>query len=105
MTIWKPGDAYPAGSPRRPAGFAARLALRLQLRKWFVGKVNTNVWDSPLNFPVLRLAEMYLILAEAAGPTAGPRPSTRCAAALLALPSAGLGPRPERRQHAQFRMP
>ena len=69
VTIWKPGDAYPAGSastsqpaslPGSPYGY--------NCRKWFVGKVNTNVWDSPLNFPVLRLAEVYLILAEAAGP-------------------------------------
>ncbi len=71
VTIWKPGDAYPAGSataaqpaslPGSPNGY--------NCRKWFVGKVNTNVWDSPLNFPVLRYAEIYLILAEAVGPTA-----------------------------------
>ena len=71
VTIWKPGDAYPAGSasaaqpavlPGSPNGY--------NCKKWFVGKVNTNVWDSPLNFPVLRLSEVYLILAEAAGPTA-----------------------------------
>ena len=70
VTIWKPGDAYPAGSataaqpasmPGSPNGY--------NCRKWFVGKVNTNVWDSPLNFPVLRYSEIYLILAEAAGPT------------------------------------
>ena len=68
VTIWKPGDAYPAGSastshpaslPGSPNGY--------NCKKWFVGKVNTNVWDSPLNFPVLRLSEIYLILAEAAG--------------------------------------
>jgi len=71
VTIWSPGDAYPAGSataaqpaslPGSPYGY--------NCKKWFVGKVNTNVWDSPLNFPVLRLSEMYLILAEAVGPTA-----------------------------------
>ncbi len=70
VTIWKPGDAYPAGSsttaqpaslPGSPNGY--------NCKKWFVGKVSTNVWDSPLNIPVLRLAEVYLILAEAAGPT------------------------------------
>ena len=70
VTIWKPGDAYPAGSattsqplslPGSPFGY--------NCKKWFVGKVNTNIWDSPLNFPVLRLAEVYLILAEAVGPT------------------------------------
>ena len=70
VTIWSPGDAYPAGSasaaqpasmPGSPYGY--------NCKKWFVGKVNTNVWDSPLNFPVLRLAEVYLILAEAVGNT------------------------------------
>ncbi|QKG51867.1 RagB/SusD family nutrient uptake outer membrane protein [Hymenobacter sp. BRD67] len=70
VTIWSPGDPYPAGSatnaqpaslPGSPYGY--------NCKKWFVGKVNTNVWDSPLNFPVLRLSEMYLILAEAVGPT------------------------------------
>jgi hypothetical protein len=40
------------------------------VKKWFVGKNNTNIWDSELNIPVLRLAEVYLILAEAVGPTA-----------------------------------
>jgi hypothetical protein len=70
VTIWKPGDPYPAGStstaqpaslPGSPNGFG--------VKKWFVGKTNTNIWDSPLNIPVLRLGEVYLILAEAAGPT------------------------------------
>ena len=70
VTIWSPGDAYPASSssaaqpsvlPGSPYGY--------NCKKWFVGKVNTNVWDSPLNFPVLRYAEIYLILAEAVGPT------------------------------------
>jgi len=70
VTIWSPGDAYPAGSsqpaqptvlPGSPNGY--------NCKKWFVGKVNTNVWDSPLNFPVLRFSEIYLILAEAVGPT------------------------------------
>ena len=70
VTIWAPGDAYPAGSataaqpaslPGDPNGF--------NCKKWFVGKVNTNIWDSPLNFPVLRLAEMYLIKAEGLGAT------------------------------------
>ena len=71
VTIWAPGDLYPAGSattaqpaslPGSPYGF--------NCKKWFVGKVNTNVWDSPLNFPVLRLSEMYLIKAEGLGATA-----------------------------------
>jgi starch-binding outer membrane protein, SusD/RagB family len=66
-TIWKPGDRYPDGRtqpamlPGSPNGY--------NCKKWFVGKVNTNIWDSPLNFPVLRYSEMYLILAEAVGPT------------------------------------
>ena len=48
---------------------------------------DTNVWDSPLNFPVLRLAEMYLILAEAVGPTAeGLEAINRCAAARRGRP-------------------
>ena len=67
VTIWKPGDVYPDGRtqpaslPGSPNGYG--------LKKWFVGKVNTNIWDSELNIPVLRLAEMYLILAEGVGPT------------------------------------
>ena len=67
VTIWKPGDKYPDGRvqpaslPGSPNGYG--------VKKWFVGKVNTNVWDSELNIPVLRLAEVYLILAEAAGTT------------------------------------
>jgi len=69
VTIWKPGDAYPAGSASasQPASLPGS-PFGYNCRKWFVGKVNTNVWDSPLNFPVLRLSEVYLILAEAAGP-------------------------------------
>ncbi|WP_210513810.1 RagB/SusD family nutrient uptake outer membrane protein [Hymenobacter terricola] len=67
VTIWKPGDVYPNGQvqptslPGSPHGYGCK--------KWFVGKVNTNIWDSELNIPVLRLAEVYLILAEAVGPT------------------------------------
>ena len=67
VTIWKPGDVYPDGRvqptslPGSPNGFG--------LKKWFVGKVNTNVWDSELNIPVMRLAEVYLMLAEAVGTT------------------------------------
>ena len=71
VTIWKPGDAYPAGSATaaQPASLPGS-PFGYNCRKWFVGKLNTNVWDSPLNFPVLRLSEVYLILAEAAGPNA-----------------------------------
>ncbi|WP_035557401.1 RagB/SusD family nutrient uptake outer membrane protein [Hymenobacter sp. IS2118] len=68
VTIWKPGDVYPDGRvqpgslPGSPNGYG--------VKKWFIGKVNTNVWDSELNIPVIRMAEVYLILAEAAGNTA-----------------------------------
>ncbi|TYZ06072.1 RagB/SusD family nutrient uptake outer membrane protein [Hymenobacter lutimineralis] len=67
VTIWKPGDSYPDGRkqpnslPGSPNGYG--------LKKYFVGTVNTNIWDSELNIPILRLAEMYLILAEGVGPT------------------------------------
>ena len=67
VTIWKPGDVYPDGRvqpnalPGSPNGYG--------VKKWFVGKVNTNIWDSELNIPVIRMAEVYLILAEAAGTT------------------------------------
>lgn len=67
-TIWKPGDVYPDGRtqpatlPGSPNGYG--------VKKWFIGKENTNIWDSELNIAVLRLAEMYLIQAEAEGPTA-----------------------------------
>ncbi|UOQ73131.1 RagB/SusD family nutrient uptake outer membrane protein [Hymenobacter cellulosilyticus] len=68
VTIWMPGDKYPDGRvqpsslPGSPNGYG--------VKKWFIGKVNTNVWDSELNIPVMRLAEVYLILAEAVGPNA-----------------------------------
>ncbi|MBC6612662.1 RagB/SusD family nutrient uptake outer membrane protein [Hymenobacter sp. BT507] len=67
VTIWAPGDTYPDGT-KNPATLGGS-PFGYSCRKWFVGKVNTNIWDSPLNVPVLRLAEMYLILAEAVGPT------------------------------------
>ena len=68
VSILAPGDAWPGGGtnpsslPGSPFGYSSR--------KWFIGKVNTNIWDSPLNMKVMRLAEVYLILAEAVGPTA-----------------------------------
>jgi len=68
VTVWVPGDVSPNGSiqpanlPGSPFGF--------DCKKWFVGMVNTNIWDSPQNVPVLRLAEMYLIVAEGKGATA-----------------------------------
>ena len=70
VTVWSPGDTYPDGS-KNPARMTGS-PFGYSCKKWFVGKVNTDIWDSPLNVPVLRLAEMYLIVAEAVGPTAGP---------------------------------
>jgi hypothetical protein len=67
VTVWVPGDVSPNGSvqpkslPGSPFGY--------DCKKWFVGMENTNIWDSPLNVPVLRLAEMYLIVAEGLGAT------------------------------------
>ncbi|MBO2032461.1 RagB/SusD family nutrient uptake outer membrane protein [Siccationidurans ginsengisoli] len=67
VSVWVPGDVSPNGSiqpkslPGSPFGF--------DCKKWFVGMVNTNIWDSPQNVPVLRLAEMYLIVAEGKGAT------------------------------------
>ncbi|MBC8085171.1 MAG: RagB/SusD family nutrient uptake outer membrane protein, partial [Hymenobacter sp.] len=68
VTIWAPGDVYPDGGiqPTQTTG----SPFGFHCKKWFVGKVDTNIWDSPLNVPVMRLAEVYLILAEAVGPTA-----------------------------------
>ncbi|TPG66427.1 RagB/SusD family nutrient uptake outer membrane protein [Hymenobacter nivis] len=66
-TIWAPGDTYPDGS--KAAAKATGSPFGYNCKKWFIGKVNTNIWDSGLNVPVLRLAEMYLIVAEAVGPT------------------------------------
>ncbi|GGF04124.1 membrane protein [Hymenobacter cavernae] len=66
-TVFVPGDKYPDGQVQPnelvgdPFGF--------NIRKFFVGTVNVNNWDSPLNVPVLRLSEVYLILAEAVGAT------------------------------------
>ncbi len=62
-TIFVPGDKYPEGQTQPaklegdPNGY--------NVRKFFAGKLST-IWDSPLNVPVLRLAEVYLIKAEAA---------------------------------------
>jgi hypothetical protein len=66
-TIWKPGDVYPDGRtqpsslPGSPNGY--------NVRKFYTDKALSNIWDSPLNIAVMRLAEAYLILAEAVGPT------------------------------------
>ena len=69
-SVWSPGDIYPdnAVNPAKMTG----SPFGYSCKKWFVGKdaTVTTIWDSPLNVPVLRLAEMYLIVAEAVGPTA-----------------------------------
>ena len=65
-TVWKPGDIYPSGDTAKSKPVAGS-PFAFNCRKWFVGKVNTAIWDSGLNIPVLRLGEMYLILAEAVG--------------------------------------
>ncbi len=69
-TVFAPGDKYPDGQvqPSSPTALPGD-PLCYNVRKQYVGTVSVNNWDSPLNFPVLRLSEMYLILAEAAGPT------------------------------------
>ncbi|HEX8330734.1 MAG TPA: RagB/SusD family nutrient uptake outer membrane protein [Hymenobacter sp.] len=66
-TVWVPGDAFVDGKTQAPRATGSPFGYNV--KKWFVGKVNTNIWDSPLNVPVMRLAEVYLILAEAVGPT------------------------------------
>ena len=61
-TVFVPGDKYPEGQTQpaslegNPNGFT--------VRKFFAGKLST-IWDSPLNVPIMRLAEVYLIKAEA----------------------------------------
>ena len=65
-TVFVPGDKYPDGQVQPdqlegdPNGY--------NVRKFYAGTAST-IWDSPLNVPVLRLAEMYLIKAEALGAT------------------------------------
>ncbi|GAA3937051.1 RagB/SusD family nutrient uptake outer membrane protein [Hymenobacter algoricola] len=68
-TIWQPGDAYPAGTTAgtEQPGSLPGSPNGLNVRKWFVGRANNCCHDSELNIPVLRLAEMHLILAEAVG--------------------------------------
>ena len=62
-TVFVPGDKYPEGQTQPaklegdPNGY--------NVRKFFVGNLST-IWDSPLNVPIMRLSEVYLIKAEAA---------------------------------------
>lgn len=66
-TVFVPGDKYPDGQVQPatlegdPNGY--------NVRKFYAARTST-IWDSPLNVPVLRLSEMYLIKAEALGATA-----------------------------------
>ena len=66
-TIFVPGDKYPLGQTQ-PASLEGD-PNGYNVRKFFAGTAST-IWDSPLNVPVLRLAEIYLIKAEASGSTA-----------------------------------
>jgi hypothetical protein len=68
VTVWVPGDLYPDGVTKQPSSLPG-TPFGYNAKKFFVGKVKTRVWDSPLNIPVLRLAEMYLIVAEGRGNT------------------------------------
>ena len=67
VTLFVPGDKYPDGQVQPPTLIGDPNGYNI--RKFFVGTVNVSNWDSPLNVPVLRLSEMYLILAEAVGST------------------------------------
>lgn len=69
-TIFVPGDLYTDG-PKNAMGQVQVQPAKLEgdpngynVRKYYAGTLST-IWDSPLNVPVLRLAEMYLIKAEA----------------------------------------
>ncbi|MEJ7658140.1 MAG: RagB/SusD family nutrient uptake outer membrane protein [Hymenobacter sp.] len=62
VTVFVPGDKYPDGQVQ-PAKLDGD-ANGFNVRKFYAGTAST-IWDSPLNVPVLRLAEVYLILAEA----------------------------------------
>ncbi|WP_223650633.1 RagB/SusD family nutrient uptake outer membrane protein [Hymenobacter psoromatis] len=62
VTLFVPGDKYPDGQVQ-PASLQGD-PNGYNVRKFYAGAAST-IWDSPLNVPVLRLAEMYLILAEA----------------------------------------
>ncbi len=62
VTIFVPGDKYPAGQTQ-PASLEGD-PNGYNVRKFFAGTAST-IWDSPLNVPILRLSEMYLIVAEA----------------------------------------
>jgi len=71
-TVFVPGDLYTDG-PLDAQGKVQVQPTSLQgspngynIRKFYAGGLST-IWDSPLNVPILRLSEMYLIKAEAGG--------------------------------------
>ena len=66
-TVFVPGDQYPDGQIQ-PASLEGD-PNGYNVRKFYTDKSLSNIWDSPLNIAVMRLAEAYLILAEAVGPT------------------------------------
>ena len=68
-TVIEPGFVFP--DTKKQSDKATGSPFGYNCRKWFIGKVDTKIWDSGLNIPVLRLAEMYLIKAEALGPVGG----------------------------------
>lgn len=66
-TVLVPGDqvgsyTQPATLPGSPNGF--------NVHKYFVPPSQDYGWTSPLNFPILRYADVLLMFAEAVGPTA-----------------------------------
>ena len=61
-TVFVPGDKYPLGQTQ-PASLEGD-PNGYNVRKFFAGTLST-IWDSPLNVPIMRLAEVYLIKAEA----------------------------------------
>jgi hypothetical protein len=71
-TVFVPGDLYTDG-PRDAQGNVQVQPAKLEgnpngfsVRKFYAGTLST-IWDSPLNVPILRLADIYLIKAEAGG--------------------------------------
>ena len=71
-TVFVPGDKYTDG-PRDAQGNVQIQPAKLEgdpngfnVRKFYAGTLST-IWDSPLNVPILRLADVYLIKAEAGG--------------------------------------
>ena len=72
VTMFVPGDKYTDG-PRDAQGNVQIQPAKLEgdpngfnVRKFYAGTLST-IWDSPLNVPILRLADVYLIKAEAGG--------------------------------------